>query len=151
MRPYCIGKIQSKYLKIKIKHLLGDADIDECDEDNGSCEQECVNTPGSFQCRCAGGFQLREDGRTCQPDSETTAAASVVESNSTLSQSISDPGQNETTRCQASCDHVSKMELKMKRLEEKIVAMSTAIKLYSFASGPPGPEGNYHYMIKHVQ
>jgi hypothetical protein len=33
------------------------------------------------------------------------------------------------------------MEQKMKRLEEKITAMSTAIKLYSFASGPPGPEG----------
>lgn len=44
-------------------------------------------------------------------------------------------------RCQASCDQVIKMEDKMKRLEEKITAMSTAIKLYSFASGPPGPEG----------
>lgn len=121
-------------------------DIDECEEDNGNCEQECINTPGSFQCRCGSGFQLREDGRTCQPDSDTSAAASVVEGNSTVTtQLVVTTGEtgNETMslRCQASCDHVTKMEQKMKRLEEKITAMSTAIKLYSFASGPPGPEG----------
>ena len=125
------------------------ADIDECDEDNGNCEQECFNTPGSFQCSCGSGFQLRDDGRTCQPESDTSAAASVVEiANSTVTttQSMANNNNetvNETmsTRCQASCDHVTKMEQKMKRLEEKITAMSTAIKLYSFASGPPGPEG----------
>ena len=122
------------------------ADIDECDEDNGNCEQECFNTPGSFQCRCASGFQLRDDGRTCQPESDTSAAASV-DTNSTVTTTQLTANNNETvnetmsTRCQASCDHVTKMEQKMKRLEEKITAMSTAIKLYSFASGPPGPEG----------
>ena len=36
---------------------------------------------------------------------------------------------------------MAKMEKKMASLEEKITAMSTAIKLYSFAAGPPGPEG----------
>lgn len=125
------------------------ADIDECDEDNGSCEQECFNTPGSFQCRCASGFLLREDGRTCQPESDTSAAASVVDGNSTVTQtSVINEAVNETMpRCQASCDHVTKMEHKMKRLEEKITAMSTAIKLYSFASGPPGPEGWSEFSI----
>lgn len=133
--------------------LFPGIDIDECDEDNGNCEQECLNTPGSFQCRCGSGFQLREDGRTCQPESDTSAAASVVDANSTVTTQLTANNNNETVnetttlRCQASCEHVTKMEQKMKRLEEKITAMSTAIKLYSFASGPPGPEGKITFEL----
>lgn len=121
-------------------------DIDECDEDHGGCEHECVNTPGSYQCRCSGGFELREDGRTCRPLS-STAAAGTLSDNSTVSEVMGPGGDNETEpagpRCQASCDHVTRLEQKVKRLEEKITAMGTAIKLYSFASGPPGPEGGF--------
>lgn len=32
------------------------ADIDECDIDNGGCEQICTNTNGSYQCFCLLGF-----------------------------------------------------------------------------------------------
>ena len=53
-------------INYKLKKNVLTTDIDECDEDNGNCEQECVNAPGSFQCRCGSGFQLREDGRTCR-------------------------------------------------------------------------------------
>ena len=106
VRPYCI-------------------DVDECGEDNGGCEHECVNTPGSFQCRCSPGFMA--DGPYCRPTGQPTAAGSLAAAdesgNSTvttvlLAASIGENG----SYCQASCDHVTKMEAKMKRLEEKITA-----------------------------
>ncbi|XP_076836385.1 epidermal growth factor-like protein 7 isoform X2 [Brachyhypopomus gauderio] len=39
-------------------------DVDECNGAHG-CAQSCVNTAGSYQCECAGGFRLAEDGRSC--------------------------------------------------------------------------------------
>ena len=39
-------------------------DIDECSGSHG-CEQECVNSPGSFICSCRHGYSLDGDGRTC--------------------------------------------------------------------------------------
>ena len=41
-------------------------DIDECNFDNGGCEQVCNNTPGSFLCDCFHGYALNHDGFTCQ-------------------------------------------------------------------------------------
>ena len=40
-------------------------DIDECALDTDGCNQGCINTPGSFQCNCSEGYQLNEDGFTC--------------------------------------------------------------------------------------
>ena len=40
-------------------------DIDECALDTDGCDQGCINTPGSFQCNCSEGYQLNEDGFTC--------------------------------------------------------------------------------------
>lgn len=40
-------------------------DIDECVE-FGACSQGCVNTNGSYQCTCAPGFEILEDGRSCK-------------------------------------------------------------------------------------
>ncbi|XP_037546001.1 growth arrest-specific protein 6 [Nematolebias whitei] len=42
-------------------------DVDECE--TGVCEDECLNTPGSFRCFCDGrrGLKLREDLRSCKP------------------------------------------------------------------------------------
>ena len=31
-------------------------DIDECLPDNGGCEHDCINTPGSFHCGCRDGY-----------------------------------------------------------------------------------------------
>lgn len=44
----------------------GGADEDECRLDNGGCEQGCVNTQGSFLCRCRPGWRLKPDGTTCE-------------------------------------------------------------------------------------
>ncbi|XP_072361964.1 thrombomodulin [Scyliorhinus torazame] len=41
-------------------------DIDECQ--SGECDQECVNTHGSFKCNCKEGFELQEDGTTCESE-----------------------------------------------------------------------------------
>ena len=41
-------------------------DIDECEVDNGGCEEMCVNTPGSYHCLCPRGFILQDDNHTCE-------------------------------------------------------------------------------------
>lgn len=40
------------------------SDIDECATGDNPCE-ECINTIGSYECRCRDGFYLDEDGVTC--------------------------------------------------------------------------------------
>uniref|UniRef100_UPI00398EDE88 thrombomodulin-like n=1 Tax=Pristiophorus japonicus TaxID=55135 RepID=UPI00398EDE88 len=39
-------------------------DYDECDA--GECTQICTNTFGSYKCDCEVGFELQEDGSTCE-------------------------------------------------------------------------------------
>nr|CAD7456482.1 unnamed protein product [Timema tahoe] len=41
------------------------ADIDECVDDNGGCEEICLNKPGSFNCACPEGLRLASNGRHC--------------------------------------------------------------------------------------
>uniref|UniRef100_A0A915AIW5 EGF-like domain-containing protein n=1 Tax=Parascaris univalens TaxID=6257 RepID=A0A915AIW5_PARUN len=40
-------------------------DINECLIDNGGCHHDCVNTIGTFYCRCFPGFQLGSDRTKC--------------------------------------------------------------------------------------
>ncbi|XP_070570968.1 multiple epidermal growth factor-like domains protein 6 [Ptychodera flava] len=40
-------------------------DVNECDHDNGGCDQACVNTDGSYYCTCRSGFTLTLDGHHC--------------------------------------------------------------------------------------
>uniref|UniRef100_A0A182SAJ4 EGF-like domain-containing protein n=1 Tax=Anopheles maculatus TaxID=74869 RepID=A0A182SAJ4_9DIPT len=41
-------------------------DIDECAENNGGCEQTCINKPGSYECSCEPGLQIDTlNGHTC--------------------------------------------------------------------------------------
>ncbi|XP_006992477.2 tolloid-like protein 2 [Peromyscus maniculatus bairdii] len=42
------------------------SDKDECAKDNGGCQQECVNTFGSYLCRCGNGYRLHENGHDCK-------------------------------------------------------------------------------------
>ena len=41
------------------------SDIDECLTNNSGCDQTCVNTPGSFDCKCKEGYVLGDNGKTC--------------------------------------------------------------------------------------
>lgn len=45
--------------------LVFPLDIDECQAENGNCQQMCRNTEGSYQCLCYKGFQLHVDQRQC--------------------------------------------------------------------------------------
>jgi len=42
-----------------------DADINECQTDNGGCTQTCNNTDGSYQCYCWDGYELTSDEYIC--------------------------------------------------------------------------------------
>ncbi|KAM6960354.1 LOW QUALITY PROTEIN: CD248 molecule, endosialin a [Tautogolabrus adspersus] len=37
-----------------------------CEQDNGGCEHYCKPTEVHFYCECADGYQLRDDGQTCE-------------------------------------------------------------------------------------
>ena len=40
-------------------------DINECDQNNGKCNQICVNEVGSYHCECKSGYQLDQTGFSC--------------------------------------------------------------------------------------
>ena len=46
----------------KLDELFGEYcnDVNECEEDNGGCDQRCDNTDGSYVCTCNDGFYLDE-------------------------------------------------------------------------------------------
>ena len=47
-------------------HFCPALDVDECATiQRGGCEQQCVNTHGSYRCQCNPGYQLNNDGKTC--------------------------------------------------------------------------------------
>ncbi|KAL9973664.1 hypothetical protein ACROYT_G020146 [Oculina patagonica] len=39
--------------------------INECDTNNGNCDQICENSPGSYECKCRSGFSLGADKHKC--------------------------------------------------------------------------------------
>ena len=48
-----------------MKTLFLHIDILECLVNEGGCEQNCMNTIGSFVCSCDDGYTLNDDERTC--------------------------------------------------------------------------------------
>ena len=43
----------------------GIADIDECANNNGGCDHDCINNPGSHICQCDPGYELHVDLKMC--------------------------------------------------------------------------------------
>ena len=54
-------------------------DIDECSLklESTLCDKECVNTEGSYYCRCPPSFALASDGKTCIECGINTIAVNV--------------------------------------------------------------------------
>jgi len=40
-------------------------DVNECEILNGGCTMFCLNSQGSYSCKCKDGYTLKSDGRTC--------------------------------------------------------------------------------------
>jgi hypothetical protein len=40
-------------------------DTNECGFNNGNCSHECVNTYGSYECKCKNGYRLADDNKSC--------------------------------------------------------------------------------------
>ena len=40
-------------------------DVNECDAEESSCDQQCRNTDGSYICACDAGYAWNEDTNTC--------------------------------------------------------------------------------------
>ncbi|XP_031551867.1 mucin-like protein isoform X2 [Actinia tenebrosa] len=59
-------------------HGASCTDIDECDHNNGDCEQLCLNKPGSYECSCKIGYQLNADKKTCQDIDECVLASDCM-------------------------------------------------------------------------
>ena len=41
------------------------ADINECEDHNGDCGHNCIDTTGSYYCTCDDGYKLDDDDLTC--------------------------------------------------------------------------------------
>lgn len=57
------------------------SDVNECENNNGGCAQQCVNIEGSFFCQCNPGFVLEMNQRRCQgkyPFHQTRYGLSVL-------------------------------------------------------------------------
>lgn len=57
-----------KYWKINVHRVFcfRFVDMDECAVNNGGCQHECKNTPGSYECTCNNGFTLHENRHDCK-------------------------------------------------------------------------------------
>lgn len=56
------------------------ADVDECSMNNGSCDQGCVNTKGSYECVCPPGRRLHWNRKDCVGEWGPTRRASALAS-----------------------------------------------------------------------
>ena len=48
------------------------AAVDPCKQENGGCEQKCINYGGQAVCQCYAGFRLAADRKTCKGDVDPT-------------------------------------------------------------------------------
>lgn len=61
-----VSEVQKNLLNCDVKpSKLCLLDVDECKFNNGGCQHICVNTMGSYECRCKDGFFLSDNQHTC--------------------------------------------------------------------------------------
>ncbi|XP_038222042.1 collagen and calcium-binding EGF domain-containing protein 1-like [Zerene cesonia] len=89
-------------------------DINECTDNNGGCDQKCVNDPGGHHCECVPPFTIADDGRKC--------IRPVV----TVPEPL--PLVRAASRCYAPCDTVSWLSRKVKLLSDQLHSTQAALK-----------------------
>ncbi len=58
-RDFTVGTVAEFYIALFL-------DINECElSGQGGCQQECLNTHGTYRCQCRSGYRLASDGRSC--------------------------------------------------------------------------------------
>ena len=61
----CSGKSDhNSFYVYKRNYYVLYLDVNECAE-NGTCDQDCTDTVGSFICSCYNGYELDDNGRSC--------------------------------------------------------------------------------------
>ena len=73
LKSHCEGEISifitqmstSQPATLPCLFILVMADVNECLENNGGCEEECINSRGSYSCACRNGYELLPDGKSC--------------------------------------------------------------------------------------
>ena len=53
-------------------------DINECLSNNGGCDQNCINQPGTYHCTCNEGFDLSSDKHYCNGKYPTIIIKTVM-------------------------------------------------------------------------
>ena len=63
----CRGKCHTcEHLELNLIYCIFYTDVDECKLGISRCQQQCINTEGSYRCDCRSGFQLNsDDNYTC--------------------------------------------------------------------------------------
>ena len=57
--------LEKNYITWTYNHLLFIVDVNECNTNNGGCEDSCVNTDGSYYCTCDTGYSLDSNKHDC--------------------------------------------------------------------------------------
>ncbi|XP_013169624.1 PREDICTED: collagen and calcium-binding EGF domain-containing protein 1-like [Papilio xuthus] len=115
-------------------------DVDECLENNGGCEQQCVNDPGSFHCECPPPLILAPDGRKCM----RRLALAIPEPL---------PLVRASSRCYAPCDSVTLLSRRVRQLGDQLRATQQALKsllenpILKGEDGDRFAEGTFTYRV----
>ncbi|XP_026326069.1 collagen and calcium-binding EGF domain-containing protein 1-like [Hyposmocoma kahamanoa] len=89
-------------------------DVNECLNNKGGCEQNCVNDPGGYHCECRLPFSLASDGKRCERSIPMPVPMALP--------------LIRTSRCYASCDSVSWLSQKVKLLSDQLHNAQTVLK-----------------------
>ncbi|XP_050679393.1 collagen and calcium-binding EGF domain-containing protein 1-like isoform X1 [Leptidea sinapis] len=106
-------------------------DVDECLDNNGGCEQRCVNDPGGFHCECSAPLTLAADSRRCIRTAVTVALPEPL------------PLVRASSRCYAPCDTVSWLSKKVRQLGEQLHATQAKLNKLAETAAVPGGEERF--------
>ena len=62
-QAYCVCDLN--FMKIRVAGRFKCNSLNECNYNNGHCEQKCTDLPIGYQCSCENGFTLETNRRSC--------------------------------------------------------------------------------------